>query len=455
MKSQNVQGNGVLWQSAEEYVAYLNQYEIGTMASRKTKRDSLLGFNYGLNIINLFEHLGVKDPKIDFTETVMRSANGTLDQKILNVSVRTRVKRDTRAWMRWMIDSKYLAINPLLLKILRQKQAKPEKIEIPSKNQIEILEAMTLGKNRLQHLMNYIMFIILCLINAVRPGREVTLINEEDIDLQNAKIRIHRKGGIMQWIRIQKRHVPLLREYLNLLREYKKAHNCDDSALFIKLSPKMGRHSHNPSWRLSPSGFWQHFRTLQVKFPQLQGLKPYYLRHFACSIMAFNTVEHNGNVAETAQRNSHSVKTMMTYYYAYAGYRDEILTRRPEENVVYFKEMACRSIGKLMAAPNEIEHLFAGIEWARKIGVTQSAIDIITCDTVADDMSTIQNGLETLRNNPTLSQELRAAIPGLLALVQTWSPPKPSWPVLRFLGDPNPLTSPDQASEQGDSHADR
>ena len=448
MKNKDIRGT-LLWQRADEFIGCLNQYRIGTPASRKTKRDSLFGFNHDVNILDLFYKLGVTDPN-DITESVLRKVNAILDEKISNLYTRTRIKCSSRAWMQWMMDSKYMPRDLLLLKILRQKEPKPEKIEIPSKNQVEILENMVLGINRLRHLMNYIMFVFLCLINGIRPGKEVTSLNVDDIDLENCKIRVHRKGGGRQWIRFQRRAVPLLREYLELLAAYKAEHHCTDPALFIKLTPNMGRHAHNPTWRLSEHGFWEHFRALQRKFPQLRGLKPYHLRHFACSIMAFNTVEHGGNVAETAMRNSHSVKTMMTYYYAFAGYRDEINTRRPDENIVFFKEMACRSIGKLIAAPNEVEHLFAAIEWARKIGVTQSGIDMITLDTVADDMSYIQDGLETLKNNVTLSQELRAAIPGLIALVRSFRPPKPSWPVLRRLGRPKPSTRrPDQKDNNG------
>jgi site-specific recombinase XerD len=422
-----------LRQYAEDYVDGLNQYEIGSPATRKTRRDSLFGTNSGVNVISLLEHLGVTDPT-DITESVLRRLNGILDQKISNLNSRTRVKGSLRAWLQWMIDSRVMSLNPLLLKILKQKQPTPEEIEIPTQNQIEILEAMTLGKDRLHHLMNYIMFVFLSLINGVRPGKEVVSLNVNDIKLDKRKIRIHRKGGEKQWIRFQKRHVPLLREYLTLLDEFKVKLGCNDPALFIKLNPKMGHHKHNPIWRLSKFGYWEHFRALQRKYPQLKGLKPYYLRHFACSIMAFNTIEHGGSMAETAMRNGHSVKTLMKYYYAFAGYRDEINTRRPHENIDYFKQKACRSIGKLIAAPNETEHLFSALEWGRKVGVTQNGIDMIMEDTVGCDMDDIQNGLEALKNNPTLTQELKAAIPALIALVQTYRPPKPSWPVLGLLG---------------------
>jgi len=245
----------------------------------------------------------------------------------------------------------------------------------------------------------------------------------------------------------QKRAVPLLKEYLNLLEVFKRERGCTDPALFVKLTPKMGRHRDNPTWRLSEHGFWEHLRALRRKFPALKGLKPYYLRHFACSIMAFNTVEHGGNIAETAMRNGHSPKTLMSYYYAFAGYRDEINTRRPDENVVLFKEMACRSIGKLLAAPDQIEHLFSAVEFGRKIGVTQSGIEMFTCDTVADDMAQVQNGLALLQANTALTDELRAAIPGLIALVKSMRPPKPSWPGLLSLKSPS-LGNPPHTSSQ-------
>lgn len=388
-------------------------------SSIKSRIDAIFYTYWGICALKTIMAMGVGFT-CEINRTVIEELNNILDTIIVNLNQRTKIKSGVRFWLAWMMDLGMMEFDKTILRILKQKQGKPEKIHLPTRKQVDILENSRLGKTEFFHLMAWLLFFFLPIVNAVRPGEEIVNMDVTDIKIDLYKIRIHRKGGGVQWISFQKRYRAQIKRYLKLREDHLREFDAEtETALFIKLCPTMGRKKNQPTWRLSKFGYWQKFRALQKTYKELRGIKCYWFRHLGCSIMAFNAVTYGGSKEETAFRNSHSVNMLHQYYDAFSGYRDELLTRRPEENITFIKEKIITSVKKLIRSPDNIEHLFSAIEWSRDLGLTQKNIDLaLDHESDTEDGAMAIDGLEALKQDPRLCAELQAAIPGIIKLLK-------------------------------------
>ena len=364
-----------LREHARDYLDDLIKYRRKKPLTIKAESDAFNYNFYGTSLFKELDTLGIVYPE-DVTYDNTYQVYCRLEQLIKKINYRTSRVAPYRHLLKYLMNKGIITRNDDLLKLLKTERWLPAKPALPSEVQIKLLEEWAFSKQTFACYRDTLMICVLVGICGLRPGQEVAIVKFKRIDYDKCEIIILRKSGKEKPIKFPRWVRPYLKKYMEMRAKLMGPDAETVPYLFVKHSPKMGRKGNDPYWAISKFVFWQRVRTLKKIYPILQDLKPYFLRHLAITVHAYNATEEGISIDELAYLMDNSSRVLMTFYHGKPGRIHELLSLKPHEKIAFLKARERESLEKFHKNPENDEHLYSALSWKLRIGRAQNNIDL-------------------------------------------------------------------------------